>query len=76
MINGGNIMARVTASIDKDKNEERFEFISEQWYYGNNYTVLVDKVTGVTYASVGDRRIIPLLDKDGKPYIDPRFGGK
>jgi len=70
-------MSRSYVKVDNGKNEERFEFISEQWYYGNIYAVLVDKVTGVTYASVGgDRRIIPLLDKDGKPYVDPRYGVK
>lgn len=61
--------------IDKDKNEERFEFISEQYYWGTMYSVIVDKVTGVTYMS-NSRRVIPMLDRDGKPYIDPRFGGK
>lgn len=62
--------------VDKDKNEERFEFISEQRYWGTIYAVLVDKVTGVTYLSAMNNgtRITPLIDKDGKPYIDPRFG--
>ncbi len=70
-------MAGPNVKVDKDKNEERFEFISEQWYWGTNYAVLVDKVTGVTYVTKGDdSRITPLLDKDGKPYIDPRFGGR
>ena len=70
-------MSRPTVKIDNEKNEERFEFISEQWYFGNNYAVLVDKVTGVTYATVGgDGRLTPLLDKDGKPYVDPRFGSR
>ena len=64
--------------IDKEKNEERFEFISEQYYWGTMFSVLVDKVTGVTYmATTRDgTRITPLLDKDGKPYVDPRFGGR
>ena len=39
-------MARPTVKIDDEKNEQRFEFISEQCYYGNPYLVLVDKVTG------------------------------
>ncbi|WP_295073267.1 DUF6440 family protein [Ruminococcus sp.] len=63
--------------VDKEKNEERFEFISEQQYWGTIYSVFVDKVTGVTYLSSmrEGTRVTPLLDKDGKPYIDPRFGG-
>lgn len=70
-------MSRATVKIDTEKNEERFEFISEQWYFGNNYAVLVDKATGVTYATVGrESRLTPLLDKDGKPYVDPRFGNR
>ena len=70
-------MSRPTIKIDNGKNEQRFEFISEQCYYGNPYLVLVDKVTGVTYATVGgDGRLTPLLDKDGKPYVDPRFGSR
>ena len=64
--------------INKEKNEERFEFISEQDYWGTTFSVLVDKVTGVTYMATlrNGTRVIPLLDKDGKPYIDPRFGGR
>ena len=64
--------------IDKEKNEERFEFISEQYYWGTMFSVLVDKVTGVTYMATmrEGTRITPLLDRDGKPYIDPRFGGR
>ena len=67
-----------SVKVSKEKNEERFEFISEQNYWGTIFTVFVDKVTGVTYtAPLGDStRITPLIDKDGKPYIDPRYGGK
>ena len=64
--------------IDKERNEERFEFISEQNYWGTIYSVFVDRVTGVTYmAALRDgTRVTPLLDKDGKPYVDPRYGVK
>ena len=70
-------MARPTVKIDDEKNEERFEFISEQWYWGTRYSVLVDRATGITYTTVGENgRLTPLLDKDGKPYVDPRFGSR
>ena len=51
--------------VDKEKNEERFEFISEQQYWGTIYSVFVDKVTGVTYLSSmrEGTRVTPLLDK-------------
>ncbi|MBQ6251394.1 MAG: xylan 1,4-beta-xylosidase [Ruminococcus sp.] len=55
--------------------------LSEQRISNSTYVTLVDTVTGVTYVSVThtlDSSTImqPLLDRDGKPYIDPRYGGR
>ena len=60
---------------------QRFEMLSEQYISNSTYVTLVDTVTGVTYVSVThtlDSSTImqPLLDRDGKPYIDPRYGGR
>ncbi len=60
---------------------QRFEMLSEQRISNSTYVTLVDTVTGVTYVSVthyGESPTImqPLLDRDGKPYIDPRYGGR
>ena len=59
----------------------RFDIISAQRIISSNYVTIVDKVTGVTYVCVShgvDAATIiqPLLDKDGKPYVDPRYIGK
>lgn len=66
---------------DKPQLPQRFEMLSEQRISNSTYVTLVDTVTGVTYVSVThtlDSSTImqPLLDRDGKPYIDPRYGGR
>ncbi|EWM52735.1 DUF6440 family protein [Ruminococcus flavefaciens] len=66
---------------NKPQLPQRFEMLSEQRISNSTYVTLVDTVTGVTYVSVThtlDSSTImqPLLDRDGKPYIDPRYGGR
>ena len=68
-------------SPNKPQLPQRFEMLSEQRISNSTYVTLVDTVTGVTYVSVThtlDSSTImqPLLDRDGKPYIDPRYGGR
>ncbi len=67
--------------LDEENNQNRFEFVSKQSFLSTDYVVLVDKATGVNYLSAsygmdGGTRVIPMLDKDGKPYVDPRFGSR
>ena len=66
---------------DKPQLPDRFEMLSAQKINNSTYVTLVDTVTGVTYVSVthsldSTTIIQPLLDRDGKPYVDPRYGGK
>ncbi len=66
---------------NKPQLPQRFEMLSEQYISSSTYVTLVDTVTGVTYVSVTHSNesstiMQPLIDRDGKPYIDPRYGGR
>ena len=67
--------------LEDERNQNRFDFVSDQHIGGTDFIVLVDRATGVNYVAAsfgmdGGTRITPLLDRDGKPYVDPRYGGK
>lgn len=62
-----------------EKRKERFTVKSSEGFRGGDLSVLVDGQTGVQYlAYVGmeGSSIIPLLDRDGKPLVEPAPAGE
>lgn len=56
------------------KNDKRFEVIDSEVGLTKGLTILRDKETGVQYLFYKEGYgggLTPLLDKDGKPVIDP-----
>ncbi|MBR6967916.1 MAG: xylan 1,4-beta-xylosidase [Ruminococcus sp.] len=66
--------AEKSANPEKPK---RFRLTSSQVINNVRYDVLMDRMTGVCYTAThsyyGGTRIVPILDKDGKPYVDPAY---
>ena len=62
---------------EKTEKPKRFRLISSQVINNVRYDVLMDRMTGVCYTSThsyyGGTRITPMLDKDGRPYVDPAY---
>ena len=62
-----------------EKRKERFTVKSTESFRGGDLSVLVDGQTGVQYLAfvgMGCSSIIPLLDRDGKPLVEPGPGGE
>ena len=62
-----------------EKRKERFTVKSTESFRGGDLSVLVDGQAGVQYlAFVGMEcsNLIPLLDRDGKPLVEPGPAGE
>lgn len=62
-----------------EKRKERFTVKSTEAFRGGDLSVLVDGQTGVqylAYVGMGCSSIIPLLDRDGKPLVEPAPTGE
>ena len=62
-----------------EKRKERFTVKSSESFRRGDLSVLVDGQTGVQYLAfvgMGCSNLIPLLDRDGKPLVEPGPAGE
>ncbi len=69
-------MPPLRAGTENRKMEKRFEILEKEGFLEGT-RIIVDTETGVQYLYVYSGYgggVTPLLDRDGKPLIDKRFG--